>query len=77
MRFSHSGTPNLNILKILYHFSTTSKSCRQATTKDMDFILPVHALPFLTDTACNNEGVDIHSLDTVVCTVGENFVEIW
>ena len=77
MHVSHSRTPNLNILEIFNHFWPTSESCRQATTKDMDFILPVRALPSLTNQACNYGGVDMHSLATLLCTVGENFVEIW
>ena len=77
MQVSHSGTPNLNILEILNHFWPTSESCRQATTKDMDVIFPVRAttFPYLPH-ACNYDGIDMHSLATVLCIVGENFVEI-
>ena len=77
MQVSHSGTPNVNILEILNHFWPTSEFCRQATTKDMDIIFPVRALPPLTYQACNYDGIDMHSLATVLCIVGENFVEIW
>ena len=77
MQVSHRGTPNLNILEILNHFWPTSESCRQATAKDMDFIFPVRALPSLTYQACNYDRIDMHSLATVLCTVRENFVEIW
>ena len=77
MQISHRGTPNLNIFEILNHFWPTSESCRQATTKDMDFIFPVRALPSLTYQACNYDGIDMHSLATVLCIVGKNFVEIW
>ena len=77
MQFSHSGTSKLNILEILNHFWPTSESCRQVTTKDMDFIFLVRALPSLTYQACNYDGIDMHSLDTVLCQIGENFVEIW
>ena len=77
MQVSHSGTPNLNILEILNHFWTTSKSFRQATTKGMDFILPVRTLPSLTYQVCNYEVIDMHSLPTVLWIVGEDFPEIW
>ena len=77
MQISHSVTPNLNILEILNHFWPISEPCRQATTKDMDFIFPVRALPSLTYQACNYDGIDMHSLATVLCIVGKNFVEIW
>ena len=77
MQISHSVTPNLNILEILNHFWPTSESCRQVTTKDMDFIFLVRALPSLTYQACNYDGIDMHRLATVLCIVGENFVEIW
>ena len=77
MQVSHSGTPNLNILQILNHFWPTSESCRQANTKDMDFIFPLRILPSLTYQACNYDGIDMHSLATVLRIVGENFVEIW
>ena len=77
MQVIHSGTRNLNILEILGHFWPTSESCRQATNKDMDVIFPVRALPSLTYHACNYDGIDMHSLATVLCIVGENFVQIW
>ena len=67
MRVSHSGTPNLHVLVILIHFWPTSESCRQATTKDMDFIFPVLALPARTYQASKYEGMDMHSLATVLC----------
>ena len=43
----------------------------------MDFIFPVRALPSLTYQSCNYDGIDMHSLATVLCIVGKNFVEIW
>ena len=77
MQVSHSGTRNLDILEILNHFWPTSESCRQATNKDMDVIFPVRALPSLTYHACNYDGIDMHSLATVLCIVGEKFIQIW
>ena len=77
MQVSHSGTPNLNTLEILNHFWPISVSYKQAATKDMDFIFPVRTLPSLAYQACNYEGIDMHILATVLCIVGENFVEIW
>ena len=46
--FSHSWTPQLNILEISKHFWPASEPCRQATIKDMDFMFPVPSLPSLT-----------------------------
>ena len=70
MQVSHSGTPNLNILEILKHLWPASEPCRQATINDMDFIFPVHVpcLP-LPITPCKYEGMDMHSLSTVVCKI--------
>ena len=73
MRVSHSRAPKLNILEILIHFWPTSESCRQATTKDMDFIFPVLALPARTYQASKYEGMDMHSLATVLCKVWWEF----
>ena len=73
MRVSHSRAPKLNILEILIHFWPTSESCRQATTKDMDFIFPVLALPARTYQASKYEGMDMHSLATVPCKVWWEF----
>ena len=77
MRVSHSWTPKLNILEILTHFWPASEPCRQATNKDMDFIFPVRTLPSLNCPPCKYEGMDVHSPPTVVCKLGDNFVEIW
>ena len=66
MRISHSRTPKLNILEIFIHFWPTSESCRQATTKDMDFIFPVHTLPTRPNRARNYEGMYMHSLTIVL-----------
>ena len=73
MRVSHSWAAKLNILEILIHFWPTSESCRQATTKDIDFIFPMRALPALTYQACNYEGMDMHSLATVLCQIWWEF----
>ena len=52
MRVSHIWTPKLNILEILKHFWPESEPCIQATTKDMDFIFPVRALPSVIHPHC-------------------------
>ena len=77
MQVSHSGAPNLNILEILNHFWPISESCRHATTKGMDFIFLVRALPSLTYQASSYDGIDMHRFAEVLCIAGENSVEIW
>ena len=73
MRVCQSRAPKLNILEILIHFWPTSEYCRQATTKDMDFIFPVRALPAITYQASKYEGMDMHSLATVLCQIWWEF----
>ena len=67
MRFSHSWTPQLNILEILKHFWPASEPCRQANIKDMDWLFSVRALPSHIYPPCKYEGMDMHSWSTVVC----------
>ena len=76
MQVSHSGTPQLNILEILKHFWPASEPCRQATNRNMYFIFLIRAIPPVPYPSCKQE-VDMHSLATVLCKVGENFVQIW
>ena len=73
MRVSHSWTPKLNILEILPHFWPASEPCRQATINDMDFMLPVRALRSLTKQRCKYEGINIHTLATVLCQIWGQF----
>ena len=71
MRVSHSEKSKLNILEILKHFCPISESCRQATSKNMYFIFPMRAIPPVTEPACNYEGMDMHSIATLLCQIWE------
>ena len=73
MRVSHSWTPKLNILEIFTHFWPTSEPCRQATITDMDFMIPVPALPSLTWQRCKYGGMNMQSLATVLCQIWGQF----
>ena len=73
MRFSHSWTPQLNILEILKHFWPESEPCRQANVKDMDWLFSVRALPSLIYPPCKYEGMYMHSWSTVVCQIWGQF----
>ena len=73
MRVSHSGRPKLNILEILKHLGVASEPCRHATSRTMYLIFLMRALPALTYRACNDEGMNLHSLATVLCQIWWEF----
>ena len=50
-----------------------AQPCRQANIKDMDCICPVRTLPSLIYPPCKYEGMNMHSLATVLCQIWGQF----
>ena len=69
MRVSYSGTAKLKIPEISKKFWPASEPCREATSKHSDSIFPVPVLRTLTYTSCNWEGINMHSVATLVCQI--------
>ena len=69
MRVSRSGTSNVKIPEILEIFWAASEPCREATSMYSDSKFPVRILRILTYQPCIYEGMDMHSVDTLVCQI--------
>ena len=59
--------------EILKHLWPASEPSRQANIKDMDCICPVRTLPSLIYPPCKYEGMNMHSLATVLCQIWGQF----
>ena len=66
MRVSYSGRSKLKIPEILKISWPASEPCREATSKYSDPIFSVPVLRTLTYTPCNWEGINMHSVATLL-----------